>query len=283
MRILVTGAAGQLGHELLELMHTKGLEVLGTDREEMDITDLGHCYEIIGGFRPQAVIHAAAYTAVDQAESHPEDAYRINSLGARNVALAAARSGAKCCMVSTDYVFDGRGTRPYREYDPTGPLTVYGQTKLAGEQMAAAVNTRTFIVRTAWLYGRHGNNFVKAMLKAGSGQQPVRVVDDQRGSPTNAADLARFLLELADTDYYGIYHAANGGECTWYEFAQAIFTERRLPAALLPCSTAEFPRPAPRPAYSVLDSMAIRANGLTPLRHWQEGLRAYLSDNDVIR
>lgn len=277
MKILVTGAKGQLGRELTPLLEAAGYETLGVDRKEMDIASPEACSAVIQGFRPDAVIHAAAYTAVDQAESDVEQAYRINALGSRNVAWAAALAGAKCCAVSTDYVFDGTAHQPYREFDPPNPITVYGKTKLAGEQLAIAMNPRTFIVRTAWLYGRHGGNFVGTMLKLGAKQQPLQVVNDQWGSPTSAADLAGFLVRLIATDLYGVYHAANGGVCTWHDLAQAVFEEAGMTVDLAPCTTAEFPRPAPRPRYSALDCLAIRANGLQPLRHWREGLKDYLT------
>lgn len=276
MNILVTGADGQLGRELLEQIAAKGWQAHGTDRDTMDIADLAQCRAVMAQLRPDAVIHAAAYTAVDLAEMQPDEAYKINALGTRNVALAAEELQAKCCVVSTDYVFAGTGTKPYREYDQTGPRTVYGLTKLAGEQLAASLNSRWYVVRTAWLYGKHGNNFVKTMLKLGGERDSVTVVSDQRGSPTNAADLAAFLLELVATEQYGIYHATNSGECTWYEFAQAIFARKGLPVEVRPCTTDQFPRPAKRPAYSVLDSMAIRTNGFRPLRPWKDGLEDYL-------
>jgi dTDP-4-dehydrorhamnose reductase len=278
MRILVTGANGQLGRDLMELLEKdSGFSALGTDRDTMDITDPKECAAVMEQFRPDAVLHAAAHTAVDKAESEPDEAFRINTLGSRNVSAAASRIGAKCCIVSTDYVFDGTAAKPYREYDRTNPLTVYGQTKLAGEQLAASLNNRWFIVRTAWLYGKHGSNFVKTMLKLGGERDSVSVVHDQLGCPTSSADLARFLLELVQTDCYGTYHAANSGYCTWYEFARAIYEEAGMKVDVRPCTTKEFPRPAPRPRYSVLDSMAMRTNGFEPLRHWREALKEYMT------
>ncbi|MDF2924936.1 MAG: dTDP-4-dehydrorhamnose reductase [Paenibacillaceae bacterium] len=276
MKILVTGANGQLGRELMEQITARGWQGHGTDRDTLDIADLSQCLRTLGRLQPDAVIHAAAYTAVDLAEQQPDEAYRINTLGTRNIAAAAAATGAKCCIVSTDYVFDGTKAEPYREYDRTNPQTVYGLTKLAGEQLAASLNPRWYVVRTAWLYGKHGSNFVNTMLKLAEKQSPLSVVHDQRGCPTNAADLAAFLLELVATEYYGIYHAVNAGECSWYELAASIFAEKGLPVDLRPCTTEQFPRPAKRPAYSVLDSLAIRTNGFKPLRPWQEALKDYL-------
>ncbi|WP_199621241.1 dTDP-4-dehydrorhamnose reductase [Paenibacillus alkalitolerans] len=280
--VLVTGANGQLGQELTlwnagdAAEADAALNIVGFGRDTLDITIFGDCRRVFAQHRPDAVIHCAAYTAVDRAESEPDEAYRINAAGTRNVAVAAREIGAKLTYVSTDYVFDGSGTRPYSEYDRPNPQTVYGKSKLAGEQLVQTLHERYFIVRTSWLYGRHGNNFVKTMLKLGSERERLKVVHDQVGSPTSTLDLARFLLELVRTDYYGIYHASNAGSCSWYEFAKAIFEESGLKVQVDPCTTGQIPRPAPRPAYSVMDRMAIRVNGLTDLPHWREALRQYV-------
>ena len=278
MRILVTGANGQLGRELVRLQAPQNMEIIGFGRGEMDITDLAQCRSVIRAHMPDAVVHCAAYTKVDQAESEPDEAYRVNAYGTRNAALAAEEIGAKFVYVSTDYVFDGRADKPYREYDRTDPQTVYGRSKLAGEQLVQSLSSRYFIVRTSWVYGKYGANFVKTMLKLAEERDRLKVVHDQVGSPTYTLDLARFLLELVRTDYYGIYHASNSGICSWYEFAKAIFEERGLNVQVEPCTTAEFPRPAPRPAWSVLDHGAMRAHGLKPLRPWREALRDYLNE-----
>jgi len=278
MRILVTGANGQLGRELVQLQAPQNMQIFGFSRDEMDITDLAQCRSVIRALRPDAVVHCAAYTKVDQAESEPDEAYRVNAYGARNAVLATEEVGAKFVYVSTDYVFDGRADKPYREYDRTDPQTVYGRSKLAGEQLVQSLSSRYFIVRTSWVYGKYGANFVKTMLKLAEDRDRLKVVHDQVGSPTYTLDLARFLLDLVKTDYYGIYHASNSGTCSWYEFAKAIFEERGLNVEVEPCTTAEFPRPAPRPAYSVLDHGAIRVHGLAPLRSWREALRHYLQN-----
>jgi dTDP-4-dehydrorhamnose reductase len=280
MRILVTGANGQLGRELVRLQAPQNMEIIGFGRGEMDITDLAQCRSVIRAHMPDAVVHCAAYTKVDQAESEPDEAYRVNAYGTRNAALAAEEIGAKFVYVSTDYVFDGRADKPYREYDRTDPQTVYGRSKLAGEQLVQSLSSRYFIVRTSWVYGKYGANFVKTMLKLAEERDRLKVVHDQVGSPTYTLDLARFLLELVRTDYYGIYHASNSGICSWYEFAKAIFEERGLNVQVEPCTTAEFPRPAPRPAWSVLDHGAIRVHGLKPLRPWREALRHYLQNSE---
>jgi len=277
LTLLVTGANGQLGQELVR-MSSDRVRLVGYGRDQLDITDLKQCREALAAVRPDAVIHAAAYTAVDKAEAEPDEAYRVNALGTRNLAIAAREQGAKLCYVSTDYVFNGRGTSPYNEYDNTDPQSVYGKSKRAGEVLLQSLSDRYFIVRTSWVYGKYGNNFVKTMLKLAAERDSVTVVEDQIGSPTYTYDLAKFLIELAQTEAYGIYHASNTGVCSWYEFAQAIFEESGIAIRTEPCTTEQFPRPAPRPAYSVMDHAAIRQNGFTDLRPWREALRAFLKE-----
>ncbi|WP_336773956.1 dTDP-4-dehydrorhamnose reductase [Paenibacillus sp. MMO-58] len=280
-KVAVTGANGQLGRELA-LLDTEGqFEIIGLSRTELDITDLEQCRSVLARLRPDAVIHCAAYTAVDKAEAEPDEAFRINAAGTRNIAVAAREVGAKLCAVSTDYVFDGTGKVPYKEHDQTNPRTVYGKSKLAGEQAVSSLHDRYFIVRTSWVFGAYGNNFVKTMLKLASEREQLKVVADQWGSPTYTRDLAIFLLELVSTDYFGIYHASNSGVCSWFEFAKAIMEESGSGTRIEPCTTEEFPRPAPRPHYSVMDHVAIRSNGFTPLPHWREALRHYLSNPRV--
>ncbi|WP_410515268.1 dTDP-4-dehydrorhamnose reductase [Paenibacillus sp. BR2-3] len=282
MRVLVTGAAGQLGQDVVLLLQQEGHTVLGCDRQEMDITNLDQCIEVIGRFKPDTVIHCAAHTAVDAAESDLDAAYLINATGTRNVALASEKAGSKLVYISTDYVFDGMGTLPYHEYDNTDPKSIYGKSKRAGEILTQSLSSKYFIVRTSWVYGKYGNNFVKTMLKLGQEKPMLQVVDDQKGSPTYTVDLARFLLELIQTEKYGLYHASNSGACTWYEFTGAIFAEAQdilglnFTAKLEPCDTEQFPRPAPRPRNSVLEHLAIRTNGFKDIRHWREGLRDFL-------
>ncbi|WP_019005361.1 dTDP-4-dehydrorhamnose reductase [Cohnella laeviribosi] len=275
--LLVTGANGQLGQELVR-MGTEKIRIVGYGRDRLDITNLDQCREVIADIRPDAIIHAAAYTAVDKAESEPDEAYRINALGTRNLAIAAREQAAKLCYISTDYVFDGIGAAPYNEYDNTNPQSVYGKSKRAGEILLQSLADRYFIVRTSWVYGKYGNNFVKTMLKLASERDSVTVVADQIGSPTYTYDLAQFLIELVQTERYGVYHASNTGSCSWYEFAKAIFEESGIPIRTEPCTTEQFPRPAPRPAYSVMDHSAIRQNGFKDLRPWREALRAFLKE-----
>jgi dTDP-4-dehydrorhamnose reductase len=276
MKILVTGANGQLGQELVRFPAPPDLEIVGFGRAELDVTDFGQCRAVLHAIRPDAVIHCAAYTKVDQAESEPDEAYRVNAEGSRNAVLAAEQIGAKFVYISTDYVFDGKTDRPYRVDDPPNPLSAYGRSKLAGERFVRTLSSRHFIVRTSWVFGPYGSNFVKTMLKLAEERDVIRVVDDQVGSPTCTRDLARFLLELVKTDHFGVWHATNSGFCSWYGFARAIFEEKGLNVKVEPCATAEFPRPAPRPAYSVLDHGAIRELGFEPFRPWREALRDYL-------
>ncbi len=275
--LLVTGANGQLGRELVGLADDR-IKIIGYGRQELDVTNLAQCRAAIDAIRPDTIIHAGAYTAVDKAESDSDEAYRVNVIGTRNLILAANEIGAKFCYISTDYVFDGTASQPYNEYDNTNPQSVYGKSKRAGEVLLQSLSQRYFIVRSSWVYGKYGNNFVKTMLKLASERESLSVVHDQIGSPTYTYDLGRFLIELVQTEAYGIYHASNSGTCTWYEFAQAIFEESGLSTKVEPCSTDQYPRPASRPAYSVMDHSAIRQNGLTDLRLWREGLKAFLKD-----
>ncbi|MEC0234381.1 dTDP-4-dehydrorhamnose reductase [Paenibacillus kribbensis] len=284
MKVLVTGASGQLGKDVVKVFQEQGHDVLGYDREQLDITDLQQTVKIVGQYQPDAVIHCAAYTAVDAAESDIDGAYQVNASGTRNMALAAEKVGAKLVYISTDYVFDGTAEQPYHEYDNTNPQSIYGKSKRAGEILAQTLSSRYFIVRTSWVYGLHGNNFVKTMLKLGQEKPHLQVVNDQKGSPTYTVDLARFLAELVQTEKYGVYHASNSGSCTWYEFTQAIFQDAaellgaKITAKLDPCSTEQFPRPAARPCNSVMEHIAIRINGLNDLRNWREGLRDFLKE-----
>lgn len=276
MKVLVTGANGQLGADVVRLFSQKEYEVFGLERSQLDITNDMMCNHVIDDIQPNVIIHCAAYTAVDNAETDQDNAYSVNAIGTRNIAIAAERVGAKVCYISTDYVFDGTSTIPYVEYDNTNPLTVYGKSKRAGEQLVQSLCSRWFIVRTSWVYGVNGNNFVKTMLKLGKERDSLQVVNDQWGSPTSTCDLAAFLEELVATEKYGVYHASNTGTCSWYEFAKAIFEVAQMPVKVEPCTTEQFPRPAPRPRYSVMEPLAIRVNGFSPIRHWREALSEFI-------
>jgi dTDP-4-dehydrorhamnose reductase len=275
MKVLITGANGQLGRDLVEIFGLEH-EVTGYGSKDLDVRELEQCRKILGQIRPDAIIHAAAYTAVDQAESDEDEAYSVNAFGSRNIALAAEEIGAKLCYISTDYVFDGTSNIPYKEYDNTNPCSVYGKSKLAGEKLVSSLSKRYFIVRTSWVYGQYGNNFVKTMLKLGKEKPLLRVVDDQIGSPTYTIDLCHFLMDLISTEKYGIYHASNTESCSWYEFAKAIFAETGYTIQVEPCTTNEFPRPAPRPKLSIMDHQSIRANQFKDLRPWRDALTAFI-------
>ena len=284
--VLITGARGQLGSDLVAAAAAAGIPAQDFDSAGLDITDPEAVDAALTAFAHAAtaddvtgravVINAAAYTAVDDAEADPDAAYAVNAAGPTHLAQAAARLGLGLIQVSTDYVFPGDGTRPYEVDDPTGPQSVYGSSKLAGEQSVLEAYPEAHVVRTAWVWGATGSNFVKTMARLESARPTLSVVDDQRGTPTYAADLAAGLLELAGADRPGgVLHATNAGETTWFDFARAIFVELGAdPLRVQPTSTANFPRPAPRPAYSVLSSAAWLATGLSPLRDWRAALSA---------
>ncbi|MBW7650387.1 dTDP-4-dehydrorhamnose reductase [Anoxybacillus sp. ST4] len=276
MKVVVTGAKGQLGTDVVHLLADRGYEVYGYGREELDITNFDQVKQVITEIRPDVVIHAAAYTKVDLAESEPDQAFLINAYGTRNVAVVSEAVGAKLVYISTDYVFDGTATTPYNEFAPTNPLSIYGKSKLAGEQFVRDLHSKFFIVRTSWVYGKHGNNFVKTMLKLAQERDELMVVHDQVGCPTYTVDLSNCILELIQTEKYGIYHVSNSGHCSWYEFAKAIFEEAGIKVKVNPCTTKDFPRPAPRPVYSVLAHMALRMNGFRELPYWRDSLRDFL-------
>ncbi|EKN71356.1 dTDP-4-dehydrorhamnose reductase [Neobacillus bataviensis LMG 21833] len=279
MRVVVTGAAGQLGQDVMLELARKNHEAIGTDRTKLDITNEADVFAFIGEVKPDVILHCAAYTNVDAAEENEELAYQINASGTEYLAKAAAQVGAKILYVSTDYVFDGTASEPYEVNQQTKPLGAYGRTKLAGEELLQKNLKEFFIVRTAWVFGIHGNNFVKTMLRLGAERGEVGVVHDQVGSPTYTVDLARFMVELMDTDKYGIYHATNSGVCSWYEFAVEIFKQAVMNVTVNPLTSDQFPRPAARPQYSVLNKNKIKEKGLTPLRDWKEALAAYLDES----
>lgn len=277
MKILVTGANGQLGQDLVKRLENKH-EVFGLGRDQLDIINENQCCKVISNLRPDAIIHTAAYTAVDQAEKEEDLAYRINAFGTRNLAVAAEKIGTKLCYISTDYVFDGNASMPYREYDTTNPQNIYGKSKRAGERLVETISSRYFIVRTSWVYGLNGDNFVKTMLRLAQHSDKLRVVNDQIGSPTYTVDLARFLEQLVQTERFGVYHATNSGICSWFDFACTIFEESGLNINIEPCGSDEFPMAATRPRYTAMEHLAIRANGFEDLRHWREGLKEFLKE-----
>jgi dTDP-4-dehydrorhamnose reductase len=290
-RILVTGAGGQLGHDLVvglsgevpegglkgdartgRLGDRPALDVVAAPRGVLDVTMRADVLAAVSALRPQVVIHAAAFTNVDGCELDPDRAFAVNALGTRHVAEAARRYGAHLVVVSSDYVFDGTATKPYVEWDLTRPVSVYGLSKLATEHEAGEGAT---IVRTSWVCGSHGKNRVKTALALSESHAAMRFVDDQRGRPTFTADLAGAIMVLADSRLSGVFHVTNDGEATWYEFVRAVVTAAGGdPGRVEAISTAELdpPRPATRPAYSVLDNAAMRLSGLPLLPHWEDAL-----------
>ena len=271
--ILVVGAKGMLGRDLMNVLSG---DVRGVDVEEIDITSLESTRRVLLTLKPEVVVNAAAYTDVDGCETEKELAMQVNGEGVAHLALAALEIGARLVHVSTDYVFDGTKEGPWLEDDPPNPLSVYGESKLAGELNARLVPDH-LIVRTQWLYGLHGKNFVETMLRLAGERNELTVVDDQIGSPTWTMDLARAIKALLDSGCTGTYHAANSGFCSWNEFARAIFAEAGLPVTVLPMTTEQLARPTRRPLYSTLDCGKLtRDTGFQP-QSWQEALKQYLS------
>jgi len=276
-RVLVTGAGGMLGRDVADEFRRRGAEVIALLRAELDITDMGAVRASLWKHKPALVVNCAAFTDVDGAESDFERALLVNGLGPRNLALACREAGAALMQVSTDYIFDGGQSAPYGVFDPPSPLNAYGRSKLWGERAVAAAGGRYYIVRTSWLFGPGGRNFVATMLRLGREKGALRVVDDQRGCPTFTGDLARAMADLAATGCYGVYHVTNSGAVTWYGFAAAIFAAAGLKVDLAPCTTADFPRPARRPANSVLDPFPLRETIGCLLPPWEDALKRYLS------
>ncbi|HEV7804549.1 MAG TPA: dTDP-4-dehydrorhamnose reductase [Solirubrobacteraceae bacterium] len=275
MTLLVTGAGGMLGRAVAETAARLGHEVRAATRAELDVSDPQAVRRALLELRPDAVVNCAAYTDVDGAESDRATAAAVNCAGAGYVAAAAAEVGAAIVHVSTDYVFDGSKREPWLESDPTGPLGVYGETKLAGEQAVAQANAQHVIVRTAWLFGAGGRNFVDTMLALGAQREEVSVVTDQIGCPTWTVHLAGALVELAERPGEpGVHHVAASGACSWNELAREVFERARIGCQVLPATTEQFPRPARRPAYSVLGSERAGAIELAP---WRQGVAEYLA------
>lgn len=276
MRVLVTGAKGQLGRDLMNELKRQGLEGIGVDVEEMDITDPEKCRSVIGQAGADAVIHCAAYTAVDAAEDQAELCRKINGEGTRNVAEACRDAGVKLMYISTDYVFDGEGTRPWEPDDERAPLNVYGQTKYEGELAIEELLDRYYIIRIAWVFGAAGKNFIKTMLRLGRERGAVSVVNDQVGSPTYTYDLARLLVDMVQTQHYGRYHSTNEGECSWYEFACEIFRQAGLEVQVTPVSSEAFAAKAKRPANSRMSKEKLTEKGFVRLPDWQDALKRFL-------
>lgn len=278
MKVLVTGVKGQLGYDVMAELAKRNIEAIGVDIDEMDITDKISVEKVIGEAAPDVVVHCAAYTAVDAAEDNEALCRRVNAGGTRNIAEVCKKLDCKMVYISTDYVFDGQGTRPWEPDDERHPLNVYGQTKYEGELAVQENLSKYFIVRIAWVFGKNGKNFVKTMLKLAETHDKLTVVNDQFGSPTYTYDLARLLVDMIQTDKYGIYHATNEGICTWYEFACEIFRQAGVKIEVTPVPASEYPAKAKRPENSCLDKSKLTENGFERLPSWQDALRRYLKE-----
>ena len=280
MRILVTGVKGQLGYDVVNELKKRGHTPIGVDVEEMDITDASAVEKEIKKEPLDAVIHCAAYTAVDAAEDNRELCMRVNAEGTRNIARVCRELDLKMVYISTDYVFDGEGERPWEPDDPREPLNVYGESKYQGELAVEEYLEKYFTVRIAWVFGVNGKNFIKTMLRLAESQKEINVVNDQIGSPTYTYDLAVLLADMVETEKYGRYHATNEGLCTWYEFAKEIFRQAEVDIRVNPVSSDEFPAKAKRPHNSRMDKRKLVRNGFRPLPPWQDALKRYL---EIIR
>ena len=301
MKVFVTGVGGQLGHDVINELAKRGIDCVGSDIApvysgiddgspvtetayvRLDITDASEVDKVIGEISPDAIIHCAAWTAVDAAEDEEnrDKVHRINAEGSRNLALAAKKNGAKMLYISTDYVFDGQGTRPWEPDDKCyAPLNVYGQSKLDGELAVSSILEKYFIVRIAWVFGLNGKNFIKTMINVGKTHDTVRVVNDQIGTPTYTLDLARLLVDMIETDKYGYYHATNeGGYISWYDFCCEFYRQYGIATKVIPVTTEEYGlSKAARPYNSRLDKSKLKKNGFDPLPPWQDAVRRYLEE-----
>jgi len=288
MKLLVTGGKGQLGCQLKYIIEKnssdigelderfKNCQCKFIDYDELDITNYNEVISFVSSFKPDVVINCAAFTNVDGCESDIDIAFKVNTIGPRNLAIACEKYDAKLLHVSTDYVFNGEGTVPFKEYDIPNPVSVYGKTKLMGEQYVRENCNRYFIVRTAWLYGQWGKNFVYTIMKAAKDKGHLNVVEDQRGNPTYAEDLAHHILKIILTDEYGIYHCTGTGECSWYDFACKIIEYSGIECTVSPITSDKIDRAAKRPAYSSLDNMMLRVISQDEMRHWQEALMSFI-------
>lgn len=288
MNILITGANGQLGKEIIEILKTlksdignvdvayKDCKIIAVDVDVLDITDFKHVNDFVLENKPEIIINCAAMTNVDACETNLETAMKVNAIGPRNLAIAAHNINAKLVHISTDYVFGGTGSIPYCEWDICNPKSIYGKSKLLGEKYVLEQNPKSFIIRTSWLYGMNGNNFVKTMLKLLEEKSEIKVVDDQRGNPTNANDLSYHILKIALTDEYGIYHCTGNGECSWFEFTNEIKRLSGFKCEVLPCTTDEFPRPAKRPSFSSLNNLMLKSTIGDDMRDWKVALNQFI-------
>ena len=275
MKIALTGSDGMLGSDIRKVF--SDVDLANFTIHDFDITDLDDSVKAVKEIKPDYLIHVAAYTDVDGSESRPEEAILVNGVGAKNITIACEEAGCPVVYISTDYVFDGAKEETYNEWDKTNPINVYGLSKLLGEQFVASLTNRFYIVRTSWLYGKNGRNFVDTIIRLLSERDEIDVVNDQVGSPTYTYDLAKKLRELIGRGY-GTYHITNASHCSWYEFAVEIAKLKGINKKINPTTTEKFRRPAKRPAFSVLGNTMLRLEGIEPARHWKEALKDYLKE-----
>ena len=278
MKVLVTGVKGQLGYDVVKELEKRGMEAIGVDIEEMDIMDAASVEMVIGSTAPDAVIHCAAYTAVDAAEDNVELCRKVNAEGPQNIANECKKLDIPMIQISTDYVFDGMGEQLWQPEDKREPVSVYGQTKYEGELAVQNTLEKYFIVRIAWVFGVNGKNFVKTMLNLGKTRDKLTVVCDQFGSPTYTYDLARLLVDMVQTDKYGVYHATNEGFCSWYDFACEIFKQAGIEVEVVPVTSDQYPTKAKRPFNSRMSKDKLEENGFERLPAWQDALGRYLQE-----
>ncbi|WP_035437173.1 dTDP-4-dehydrorhamnose reductase [Bacillus sp. UNC322MFChir4.1] len=277
-RIMITGANGQLGRQIVEDFGSGLYEIYPFDKKSLNITDMSQVEHVMKTIKPHIIIHCAAYTKVDQAEEEQDLAYVTNAIGTRNVTVMAQSLGAKFIYISTDYVFFGSRIEGYHEWHIPEPVNVYGLSKYAGEEFVKSFHDQYFIIRTSWLYGKNGNNFVKTMLRISEEKEHIAIVSDQIGSPTYVKDLVHVIKKIMNTSLYGIYHVSNSGSCSWYEFAKQIFSYANKKVNVVPISTEEFGAKALRPKYSILQNKMLKLNGFSQMPTWEEGLEGFFSE-----
>lgn len=282
IKVLVTGVNGQLGHDVVKKLEELGIEAIGVDKEDFDLTDKAQIHDFIKNTKPDVVVHCAAYTAVDQAEEDKEICYAVNAEGTRHIAEVCKAIDAKLVYISTDYVFNGEGTEPQAEDKATKPINYYGYSKEQGEVAVKEVLDKYFIIRTSWVYGVNGNNFVKTMLRLAQSRDELNVINDQIGAPTYTPDLAALVCDMLQTTRYGTYHCVNEGYCSWYEFAVAIFERAGISIKVNPIPTSEYPTKAKRPLNSRLSKENLDKNGFNRLPQWQDALDRFMKETRMI-